>query len=60
MIQIKEINRNNIESEFSIDGSTIKLNNNDIYNYIKNLQYTDDIIISTLEGQTKTLYKIYN
>lgn len=59
MIQIKEINRNNIESEFSINNSNIKLNNNDIYNYIKKLQLVDDIIVSTLEGQTKYLYKIY-
>lgn len=59
MIQIKEISRNNTESEFSINNSNIKLNNNDIYNYIKKLQLVDDVIVSTLEGQTKYLYKIY-
>ena len=59
MIKIQELSRNDLESKFNINNSIIKLDNKNIFSYIKNLQYTDDITISTLDGQTKNLYKIY-
>lgn len=59
MIKIQELSRNYLESEFNINNLIVKLDNKNILSYIKNLQYTDDIIISTLEGQTKSLHKIY-
>ena len=59
MIKMQELSRNDLESEFNINNLIVKLDNKNIFSYIKNLQYTDDITISTLDGQTKILYKMY-
>lgn len=59
MITVKEIERKDNSTVFKISSKTVELFNKDIFDYIHNLIYSDDIKICLLDGTEKILYKKY-